>query len=178
MLKIAVIVICLVVTVVAISLFARTIGQIVRTVKVGQPAVRNDQPGARTATLFREFLGHTRMARLPWVAIAHWFTMLSFGILFLTLINAFGQLFNPDFALPLIGHFPPYEWVTEVFGWGGFFGILLLMAVRQRVHPRSLGRRSRFFGSTFWQAYYVELTILGVVICILNLRAREYARAT
>jgi Fe-S oxidoreductase len=177
-LKIAVIVICLVVSVVAISLFARTIGQIVRTVKVGQPTVRNDQPGARTATLVKEFLGHTRMARLPWVAIAHWFTMLSFGILFLTLINAFGQLFNPDFALPLIGHFAPYEWLTEVFGWGGLFGILLLMAVRQRLHPRSLGRRSRFFGSTFWQAYYVELTILGVVICILNLRALEYARAT
>ena len=35
--------------------------------------------------------------------------------------------------------------------------------------------RSRFFGSTFWQAYYVELTILGVTICIITLRALEYA---
>ena len=68
-------------------------------------------------TLFREFLGHTRMSRLPVVAVAHWFTMVSFGVLFFTLLNAFGQLFDPHFALPLIGHFPPYEWVTELFAW-------------------------------------------------------------
>ncbi len=49
------------------------------------------------------------------------------------------------------------------------------MAIRQRQHPRSLERRSRFYGSTFWQAYYVELTILGVVLCILTLRGVEYA---
>ena len=47
---------------------------------------------ARTATLLREFLGHTRMSRLPVVAVAHWFTMVSFGVLFFTLLNAFGQL--------------------------------------------------------------------------------------
>ena len=51
------------------------------------------------------------------------------------------------------------------------------MAIRQRQHPRTLERRSRFYGSTFWQAYYVELTILGVVLCILTLRGLEYALA-
>jgi Fe-S oxidoreductase len=53
------------------------------------------------------------------------------------------------------------------------------MVIRQLQHPRSApgehGRRSRFFGSTFWQAYYVELTIFGVTICILLLRGLEYA---
>jgi Fe-S oxidoreductase len=53
------------------------------------------------------------------------------------------------------------------------------MAIRQIKHPRSAagehGRRSRFFGSVWWQAYYVELTILGVTICILALRGLEYA---
>ena len=39
------------------------------------------------------------------------------------------------------------------------------------------GRRSRFYGSTFWQAYYVELTILGVTFCIGLLRGLEYALA-
>ena len=36
------------------------------------------------------------MSRLPVVAVAHWFTMVSFGVLFFTLLNAFGQLVEPD----------------------------------------------------------------------------------
>ena len=60
---------------------------------------------------------------------------------------------SPTFALPLIGHFPPFEWLTEAASPGpGCVGILVLIAIRQRNHPRSApgehGRRSRFFGST------------------------------
>jgi Fe-S oxidoreductase len=179
-LQVVALVVCGVVTVVAVALFARVVGRFLAVFRLGQPAPgRTDDKGARTVTLVREFLGHTRMSRLPVVAVAHWFTMVSFGVLFFTLVNAFGQLVRPDWTLPLIGHFPPYEWVTEFFAWTGLVGILVLMAIRQRRHPRSAqgegGRRSRFFGSTFWQAYYVELTILGVTICILTLRALEYA---
>ena len=64
------------------------------------------------------------MARLPVVAIAHWVTMVGFGYLFLTLVTAFGQLFEPSFALPLIGHFPPFEWITEALAWTGLVAIL------------------------------------------------------
>jgi Fe-S oxidoreductase len=178
-LQVVALVVCGVVTVVAIALFARVVNHFLSVFRLGQPdATRTNDKGARTVTLLREFLGHTRMSRLPVVAVAHWFTMISFGVLFFTLVNAFGQLIEPSWTLPLIGHFPPYEWVTEFFAWTGLVGIVLLMAIRQKNHPRSAagedGRRSRFFGSTFWQAYYVELTILGVTICILTLRALEY----
>ena len=178
-LQIIAIVICLATTVVAIALLARTVNHYLATFRLGQPEYRGDNKGERTRTLLREFLGHTRMARLPVVAIAHWVTMIGFGYLFLTLVTAFGQLFEPSFALPLIGHFPPFEWVTEALAWTGLVAILMLIAIRQKNHPRSApgdgGRRSRFFGSTWWQAYYVELTILGVMICILLLRPLEYA---
>lgn len=179
-LQIVALVVCLAVTAVAVALLVKTVRQFLAVFRLGQAdATRTGQPAERTKTLLREFLGHTRMARLPVVAIAHWFTMVSFGVLFFTLLNAFGQLVKPDWVLPLIGHFPPYEWVTEFFAWTGLVGILVLMAIRQKNHPRSAagegGRRSRFFGSTFWQAYYVELTILGVTVCILTLRALEYA---
>ncbi|GAA4712883.1 heterodisulfide reductase-related iron-sulfur binding cluster [Pedococcus ginsenosidimutans] len=181
-LQVVALVVCGVVTLVAIALFARVIRHFLIVFRLGQPAPgRTDDKGARTVTLLREFLGHTRMSRLPVVAVAHWFTMISFGVLFFTLVNAFGQLADPEFALPLIGHFFLYEWVTDVFAFGGFIGIVLLMAIRQKNHPRSAagegGRRSRFYGSTFWQAYYVELTILGVTICIGLLRALEWTLA-
>src|SRR3954471_607792 len=175
-LQIVALLLCLAVTAVAVALFAKVVGHFVSLFRLGQAdPTRTGQPATRTRTLVREFLGHTRMSRLPVVAVAHWFVMVSFGLLFLTLLTAYGQLFSPTFALPLIGHFVLYEWATELISWASLVGILALMAIRQRQHPRSLERRSRFYGSTFWQAYYVELTILGVVLCILTLRGIEYA---
>jgi Fe-S oxidoreductase len=180
-LQIVALVVCGAVTLTAVALFTQTVNGFVRTFRLGQPEVRSDRPALRWATLFREFLGHTRMSRLPVVAVAHWFTMVSFGVLFFTLLNAFGQLVDPEFALPLIGAWPPYEWVTDVFAIGGFIGIVALIVIRQLRRPRrsdgNQGRRSRFYGSTFWQAYYVELTILGVTFCIGMLRGLEYALA-
>ncbi|WP_411286010.1 heterodisulfide reductase-related iron-sulfur binding cluster [Lapillicoccus sp.] len=180
-LQIVAVVVCFAVTLTGIALLVKTVNHFLATFRLGQPEMRTDARGARAVTLVREFLGHTRMSRLPVVAVAHWFTMVSFGVLFFTLINAFGQLFQPEFALPLIGHFFLYEWVTDVFAFGGFISILVLMAIRQQNHPRSAagegGRRSRFYGSSFWQAYYVELTILGVTLCIGVLRGLEWTLA-
>ena len=174
--QIVAIVACLVATAVGVALFARTVGGLVRVFRLGRPdPTRTGERGARTVTLIREFLGHTRMLRLHIVGISHWFVMLSFGLLFLSLVTAYGQLFDPGFALPLIGHFPLYEWVVEAIAWAALIGITVLIAIRQRHHPRREGRASRFFGSSFWQAYYVEATILGVVICVILLRALEYA---
>src|SRR6478672_13736281 len=164
--QVAAIVLCLAATATGVALFAKTVAGFTGTFRAGRPdPTRSAYPWHRTWTLAKEFLGHTRMSRLPVVAAAHWFVMVSFGLLFLTLVTAYGQLFDQTFALPLIGHLAPFEWLTEVIGWLSFAGILALIAIRQKNHPRTLARRSRFFGSTFWQAYFVELVILGVVIC-------------
>ncbi|GLY27030.1 heterodisulfide reductase-related iron-sulfur binding cluster [Kineosporia sp. NBRC 101731] len=175
-LQIAVIVVSIAMTAAGIALLARAANRFVQVIRLGEPdRSRSDDPVARTTTLVREFLGHTRMARLPIVAIAHWFTMVGFGLLFTTLVTAYGQIFDPHTTLWLIGTFPPYEWVAEGITVIGLAGILLLIAVRQKHHPRSEGRSSRFFGSGFWQAYFVEAVILGVLVCVLLLRSLEYA---
>ena len=171
---------CFVIPLIGWALLFRQLGRFVALYRLGQPdAGRTGSPGTRTWTLAKEFLGHTRMSRLKVVAVAHWFTALAFLILFTTLVNAFFQLVQPDYRLPIIGHFPPFEWLVEVFAWAGLIGIAVLIAIRQKNHPRSAagegGRRSRFFGSTFWQAYYVEATIFFVTICILLLRGLESA---
>ncbi|MGB7817259.1 MAG: heterodisulfide reductase-related iron-sulfur binding cluster [Ornithinibacter sp.] len=181
--QVVALVLCFVIPLIGWALLFRQAGRFVSLYRLGRADdTRTDNPGARTWTLAKEFLGHTRMSRLKVVAAAHWFTALSFIVLFATLVNAFFQLVQPDYRLPVIGHFPPFEWLIEVFAWAGLIGIVVLMAIRQKEHPRSAagegGRRSRFFGSTFWQAYYVELTILFVTICILLLRGLEAAMVT
>src|SRR5690349_12021203 len=97
------IVVSLAVTAVGIALFVRAIRKILAVIRIGQPIDRTNEPGQRTKTLLVETLGHTRMLQWTRVGAAHWFIMVGFGLLFFTLVNAFGQLFDPHFILPLIG---------------------------------------------------------------------------
>src|SRR5262245_27898164 len=105
------IVVSLAIAVVGVALFVRAIRTIIGVLKVGQPAGRTDQPGARTTTMLKETLGHTRMLQWTWVGTAHWFVFVGFGLLFFTLVTAFGQLFDAHFAIPWLGTFFLFEWV-------------------------------------------------------------------
>ncbi|HET9656717.1 MAG TPA: (Fe-S)-binding protein [Kineosporiaceae bacterium] len=180
-LQIGVVTLIAVLSVIGVALFGRTVGYLVRVFRLGQPdPTRGGQPGARLHSVLEESLGHARLGRWPLVGVMHWLVFVGFGGLFFTLLTAYGQVFDPTFALPLVGHFAPYEWFTELLGWSTLIAILVLIGIRQKNHPRSAaaqGRRSRFFGSSFWQAYYVEGTILVVGLCILTLRGLEYALA-
>ncbi|MBC7292176.1 MAG: Fe-S oxidoreductase, partial [Actinotalea sp.] len=207
-LQILALVIAVVATVVGVTVFVLGVRAIVRTVGRGGPAPdRTTQPGRRTWLVVKEVLGHGRFQHRPMVRVAHWVVMVSFPVLFLTLITGYGQIVEPTFALPLIGHWPPFAWLVEVFAWLGLLGIVALALVRQREHPRrgtqagtrvSGARReqdlpaaddaagpggpegpraSRFFGSNWAQAYFVEAIIGAVVVCVLLLRGLEYALA-
>jgi Fe-S oxidoreductase len=168
------IVVSLVVSFVAVALFARAVGAIITVVRLGQPAPgRTDSKRDRWAHLLSETLGHTRMLQWGLVGAAHWFVFISFGALFFTLVTAFGQLFDAEFALPLLGHWVVYEWATDLIAVLGGVSIVILIVIRQIARTR--GRRSRFFGSTMWQGYYVEATIVGIIACVVTLRGLEYA---
>jgi hypothetical protein len=174
--QLAAIIVSLVLTVVGVALFGRAIAQIYRYARLGQdvPAgTRTDDWTARTATVIREFLGHTRMNRWGIVGVAHWFVAIGFFSLVLTLINAFGQLFQADWALPIIGHWLPYELFVEFIGTMTTLGILALIVIRQLSHPRRPGRKSRFAGSNFGQAYFVEAVVLIIGLAIMTLRGLE-----
>ena len=60
-----------------------------------------------------ETLGHARLGKWPLVGVMHWFVFVGFGALFFTLLTAYGQVVDPTFALPLIGHWPVYEWLAR-----------------------------------------------------------------
>ncbi|HEY0238273.1 MAG TPA: (Fe-S)-binding protein [Friedmanniella sp.] len=165
------IVVALTVSVVGVVLFVRAVRTIVGVVSLGGPAHRDDQPGRRWRNLLVETLGHTRMLQRPVVGIAHWCVFVAFGALFFTLVTAYGQLFDPRFVLPVIGHWLAYEWAAELIAWAGLVAIGYLIGVR--LASRGRGRASRFFGSHGGKGVYVELTILGIVLCVLALRALE-----
>jgi Fe-S oxidoreductase len=164
------------ITVVALVLLAIRVRQLIAVYKKGQPdPTRSANGGARFKNMLTEVLGHTKMLNFTATGIAHWFVMIGFGALLGTLITAYGQILNPDFALPFIGHFAPYELFTEFIGWATGIGIVTLIGIRQVTRIKKSGRTSRFYGSGNWKAYYVEATILVIVFCVTALRGLEGA---
>ena len=199
-LQIVALVIAVVASVVGVAVFALGVRAIVRTVAVGGPAPdRRSHPARRTWLALLLLLGHGRFQHRPFVKVAHWTVMVSFPVLFLTLITGYGQIVDPRYSLPLVGHWVPLEWATEALAWTSLVGIILLVVVRQRSHPRrgeaAAGRpsavlatpagragppgarSSRFFGSNAGQAYFVEAIVGGVVLAVIVLRGLEYALA-
>ncbi|MFE0778437.1 (Fe-S)-binding protein [Streptomyces sp. NPDC058861] len=176
--QLAAIIVSLTLTVVGVALLARAIGQFVRYFKLGQPVpagTRTDNPYQRSVTLVREFLGHTRMNRWGVVGFAHWFVAVGFLTLPPTLAQAFGQLFQADWTLPVIGGFLPFELYIEFIGVMTILGIAALIVIRLLSLPGRAGRKSRFAGSKAGQAYFVEYVILTIGLAIYVLRGLEGA---
>ena len=162
------------ITVVALALmFVRTRTLIGIYKKGAADPTRSNDRGKRLRMAAGEIFGHTKMFNFTLVGFAHWFVMVGFAVLFGTLVTAYGQLLNPEFALPFIGHLWFYEYFTELIAWATGLGILTLIIVRQVTRLRN--KRSRFYGSGMLKAYYVEATILVIVFCVLSLRGLEGA---
>ncbi|MET8555869.1 (Fe-S)-binding protein [Streptomyces sp. NPDC004959] len=176
--QLAAIIVSLLLTVVGVALISRAIAQIVQHVRLGQPVPagsRTDRWKQRSLTLAREFVGHTRMNRWGIVGVAHWFVAVGFLTLGLTIVNAYGQLFQADWIIPWIGTWPPYEVYIEFIALFTTLGILTLMGIRLLSLPSRAGRKSRFTGSKLGQAYFVEYVILVIGLAVLVLRGLEGA---
>ncbi|MEZ7760788.1 heterodisulfide reductase-related iron-sulfur binding cluster [Actinomyces oris] len=190
--QIACVVIVVIATTIGIAVFARACCTIGARMAVGRATApeRLRPVSRRLALTLGALVGHTAFKGRPFVKAAHWLVMVSFPLLFLTLVAGYGQVLGgPDFALPLIGHAAWWAWIVELIAWLSTFGIVGLTILRWHLTragraappyaPDSDGgkrpRTSRFAGSTSAQAKFVEATIIGVVACVLALRMLEHA---
>ena len=161
-------------TVLAIGIFGFKSYQLLKIISAGQSdPSRFNNKGKRLKNMLVEVLSHTKMLNFTATGIAHWFVMIGFGALLGTLITAYGQLLNPRWALPLIGHFVGYELFAEAIAALTGVGIVTLIGIRQGTKIFRSGRSSRFYGSGNKKAYYVEATIVVIVFCVIALRGLE-----
>ncbi|WP_340540183.1 (Fe-S)-binding protein [Nocardioides sp. GXZ039] len=173
--QIVAIVIALALTLVTVVAVVVAVRKMVGVIKQGQRSMnRHQEPARRTVTMLKETFLHTRMLQWHWVGMMHWFVYAGFLILSSAVLTGYFQLFDPEFALPLIGHFYLFEWVCEAIGLLSTVGIVFLIVYRQMYKPSKLGRRSRFFGSNMGQAYFVEAMALLEGSAILFIRGAEY----
>ena len=163
------------ITAIAVVFLAVRVRYLISLYKKQQPdPTRSGDKSARVKNMLKEVLGHTKMLNFTGTGIAHWFVMIGFGALFGTLVTAYGQVIKPDFALPIIGHFVLYELFSEVIAALTGISIVALIGIRQVTRLRML---NRFSGSGMGKAYYVEATILAIILCVFALRGLEGALA-
>ncbi|EIF01096.1 (Fe-S)-binding protein [Saccharomonospora glauca] len=164
------------VSVVAWSVFVSGVLRQIRIIRLGQPdSTRNGPFGPRMRNLIKEFAAHTRMNKFRHVGPWHWLVMWGFLLGSLALFEAYGEVFVPHFAWPIIGHWGPWQLLLEVLGLGTVLGGIALAIIRQLNHPRRADRQSRFAGSNFKQAYFVEAVVIIEGLGILGVKAFKIA---
>ena len=148
----------------------------VKTIRVGQPAPDRWRPFfPRFKQMLVEFIAHTKMTKFRTVGWAHWLVMVGFLLGAIVWFEAYGQTFDPNFHWPIIGNTAVYHFIDEILGIGTVVGILTLIVIRQLNHPRQPGRLSRFSGSNFKAAYFVEAVVLLEGLGMIMVKAGKIA---
>jgi len=135
-------------TAIAVGIFSFRAYALFKKIKSGQPdSSRFNDKKIRFKNMLREVFTHTKMLNFTVTGIAHWFVMIGFFALLGTLITAYGQLLDPAWSLPVIGHFVGYELFAESIAALTGVGIVALIGIRQETRVFKKGRASRFYGS-------------------------------
>jgi Fe-S oxidoreductase len=120
-----------------------------------------------------EVVGQQKLLRWSVPGLAHAFTFWGFNILLLTVIEAFGDLFSPTFALPIIGHLAVIGFVEDFFTCAVLVALVVFAIIRAVQSPARIDRRSRFFGSHTKAAWLVLGMISSVMVTLLMYRAAQ-----
>src|ERR1700757_4032241 len=151
-------------SVVVLFFAARRIWWLLRMVRSGQPATdRTDNLGKRVMTQVEEVFGQTRLLRWSIPGLAHFFTMWGFFVLLTVYIEAYGVLFDPKFAIPVIGHWPALGFLQDFFALAVLLGITTFAIIRLIQGPKEHGRESRFYGSHLGGAWLILFMIFNVI---------------
>ena len=155
-------------------IFIKGFTHMVKTIMVGQKTYgHTGEWGTRIWTMIREIIGHTKMAKKPGVAVAHWFVMVGFLLGSLVWFEAYIQTFWPAGGWPILRNLTAWHFIDELLGLGTTLGILALIIVRQT----NLGkeRLSRFYGSNAGAAYFVEAVVLIEGLGMMFVKAAKLA---
>ncbi|WP_232717768.1 (Fe-S)-binding protein [Gordonia metallireducens] len=158
-------------------LFLAGVVRMFRTIKLGQKVdgSRFWPVIPRLTTMIKEFIAHTRMVKFRTVGWAHWLVMVGFMGGALLWFEAYGQSIDPTFHWPVFGDTFAWHLWDELLGIGTVVGIIVLIVIRQLNHPRVPERISRFSGSRFGAAYFVEAVVLLEGLGMILVKASKIA---
>lgn len=128
-------------TVAALAIAGRRVWWLVRLVRSGQPAgsFRIDNIPARVETELTEVIGQRRLLKWSIPGVAHAFTFWGFVVLGLTIIEAWGALYDQTFHIPLIGRWGFIGFIEDFFAVAVLVGIVTFAIMRVQQAPE-IGR--------------------------------------
>ncbi|MCK9874378.1 heterodisulfide reductase-related iron-sulfur binding cluster [Frankia sp. Ag45/Mut15] len=163
------------ITLIALAVAGRRVFWLFRLIRSGQPAPGrlDDLPG-RIWTEISEVGGQRKLLKWSVPGIAHLFTFWGFTILLLTVIEAYGGLFDDDFHIPLFGHWAAIGFLEDFFAVAVLGGLIAFTIIRWKNAPARLDRKSRFYGSHTGPAWVILGLITAVVVTLLICRGAQY----
>jgi Fe-S oxidoreductase len=120
-----------------------------------------------------EVAGQRKLLKWTVPGLAHFFTMWGFTILLLTIVEAYGALFQKTFHFPGIGTWNWVGAIEDFFACAVLVALVVFAVIRLKNAPQRLERKSRFYGSHTGAAWLVLLMIAGVIITLLLYRAAQ-----
>ncbi|MDA8043786.1 MAG: (Fe-S)-binding protein [Actinomycetota bacterium] len=142
-----------------------------RLVTSGQPAPgRFADIGAQVKAEIMDVFGQRKLLKRPGPGLAHFFTFWGFIVLTLTIIEAYGDLFDVTFSLTT---WPGLGFIEDFFAVAVLVAIISFAAIRIRQNPARRERRSRFYGSHTRAAWYTLAMIFGVIATLLIYRGAQ-----
>jgi Fe-S oxidoreductase len=134
--------------------------------------------GARLRTQLVEVFGQRRLLRWTIPGLAHFFTFWGFVILITVYIEAYGVLFDENFAIPLIGHSPVLGFLQDFIALAVLASIITFAIMRVRQAPERRQRASRFYGSHTSGAWLILFMIFNVIWTLFLFRGTEVNNGT
>ena len=157
----------LAITVVLSALALKRLWFLYQLVRSGEPAVdRTAQKRVRAKAEVTEVFGQKKLLAWTVPGIAHVLAFWGFIVLSLTIVEAFGALFDSEFAIPVIGRSPIVGFAEDLFTIFVFIGIAMFAAIRLVRNPVKMGRESRFYGSHTGAAWFVLFMIFMIFLIL------------
>jgi len=161
-------------TVAALAIAGRRVWWLSRLVRTGQPAPgRMAGVPSRLRAELAEVLGQRKLLKWSVPGVAHFLTFWGFIVLILTIIEAWGGLFDRDFHIPGIGRWAAIGFIEDLFAVGVLVGIVTFAILRIRQAPARRQRDSRFYGSHTRAAWVILGMIALVIITLLIYRGAQ-----
>jgi Fe-S oxidoreductase len=139
-----------------------------RLVANGKPAPgRMTNVGAQVKAELMDVFGQRKLLRRTVPGLAHFFTFWGFIVLLLTIIEAYGDLFDKTFAIPGIGHWKFIGFLEDFFATAVLVALATFAIIRLRQDPAREQRRSRFYGShtkTAWQTLGLIFLVIATLL--------------
>ncbi len=140
-----------------------------RLVLLGQKVNRFDDIPKRLELEATVTLGQKKILQRAKPGIMHAFIFWGFLVLATTLLEVFGEIVWPDFAIPFVGRTGWLGLVQDVFMTLVFIGLLMAFYIRKIERP------DRFKGSHTEEADFILFMIMGVILTLAFLNATKIA---